>query len=227
MQLDDLKTAWAAHGSVLERSLAIDERLLREVLLRKVRLGLAPYVLWRTLEFALGVGAMLLIAPVFVVHIFEPRYVVAVGAVAVYAAGLTALCAHLMVSGLRLDYDGPVTVLQRDIERIRLAEYRAFKWALLGGVALWLPAALVLFEALSGADVLARVDLAWLAANLLFGLVVLALGQALSRKYVERSVSPWARRVVDALTGRSLHAAQSRLAELARFVREEPPPAPH
>ena len=223
MQLDDLKEAWAAHGARLERSLAIDERLLRETFLRKVRFALAPYVLRRAVEVALGVGAMLVVVPILVAHRAEPRYVVAAGALAVFAAGITALSAYLLVNGLRLDYGGAVTAIQRDVQRIRLAEYRAFKWTLLGGVVIWLPAALILFEALTGVDALARVDLAWFAANLVFGLAILALGQALSRKYVERKdLTPFARRLVDAVSGRSLRAVTAHLAELARFEREEP-----
>jgi hypothetical protein len=175
MQLDDLKEAWAAHGAALEKSLAIDARLLREVLLRRVRVALAPYVLWRGLEVALGVAALLVVVPVLAAHLAAPRYLVAGGALAAYAAGVTALSALLLVNGLRLDYGGPVTAIQRDVERLRLAEYRALKWALLGGVVVWLPAALVGFEALTGVDALARVPLAWLGANLLVGLVVLAL----------------------------------------------------
>jgi len=224
MQLDDLKEAWAAHGAVLERSLAIDERLLREMLLRKVRFALAPYVLWRALEVALGVGTMLLVVPVLVAHAAEPRYVVAAGVLVPFTVGLTALSAYLLVNALRLDYGEPVTALQREVEGLRLVEYHAFKWALLGGMVIWLPAALLLLEALTGVTALARVDLPWFAANLVFGLVVLALGQALSKKYVERpGLSPWARRVVDAVSGRSLRAVTGHLAELARFEREEPP----
>jgi len=121
----------------------------------------------------------------------------------------------------RARYDGPVTRLQRDIERIQFAEYRSFKWALLGGVLFWLPALLLPFEALTGVDALARVHLPYLLGNLVVGLLVLALGQLWSRKYVERSeLSPWARRLVDALSGRSLRTMSSRLAELARFERE-------
>jgi len=224
MQLDDLKAAWAAHGTMLERSLAIDERLLREVLLSKVRFALAPYVLWRALEVALGIAAMLVVMPVLAAHVAEPRYVVVAGALAVFIVGITALSAYLLVNGLQLDYDGPVTAIQRDIERIKLAEYRATKWGLLGGVVVWLPAALVLFEAVTGMAPLAHVDLAFLAVNLLFGLVVLVLGQALSRKYVERAdLGPWARRLVDAVSGRALRSAASHLAELSRFEREESP----
>lgn len=223
MQLDDLKGAWAAHGALLERSLAIDERLLREMLLRKVRLALAPYVLWRALEVSLGLAALAAVVPLLVAHIAEPRYVAVAGAVALFTALLTAVCAYLLVNGLQLDYGGPVTAIQRGVERLRLVEYRAFKWALLGGVALWLPAALLLFEALTGVAALARAPFPWLAGNLVFGLAVLALGQALSRRYVERDdLGPWARRIVDAVSGRALRKASDHIAELARFEREEP-----
>ncbi len=226
MQLDDLKNAWAAHGKTLERSLAIDERLLREVLLRKVRFALAPYVLWRALEVALGIAVLLAVMRVLGAHVAEPRYVVVAGALAVFTAGITALTAYLLVNGLQLDYDGPVTALQREVERLKLVEYHAFKWALLGGTLLWLPALLVPFEALTGVDALARVELPYLVWNLIVGLVVLALGQAWSRKYVERSdLSPWARRLVDSLSGWSLRSVTGHLAEISSFEREERPPA--
>jgi hypothetical protein len=222
MQLDDLKEAWAAHGAKLERSLAIDERLLREVLLRKVRFTLAPYLAWRALEVALGVVVLIGVLSVLTTHGAEPRYVVVAGALAAFTAGMTALCAYLLVNGLQLGFDGPVTAIQRDVERLKLAEYRAFKWALLGGVLLWLPALLVLLEALTGVDALARIHLPYLVANLLVGLVVLVLGQAWSRRYVERTdLSPFARRVVDSLSGWSLRRATDHLAELARFQRED------
>jgi len=222
MQLDDWKQAWAAHATTLERSLAIDERLLREVLLRKVRFALAPYVLWRALEVALGLAAIFLVAPVLAAHATEPRYLVVAGSLFVFTIGFTALCAYLLVNSLQLDYDGPVTAIQRDVARLQIVEYRAFRWALLGGFVLWLPALLVPFEALTGVDALARVHLSYLVANLVVGLVVFAVGLWWSKKYVERSdPKPWARRLVVALSGRPLRSASGHLAELARFEREE------
>jgi len=222
MQLDELKQSWAAHGAVLERSLAIDERLLREVLLRKVRFALAPYLLWRALEVAICIAVLVAVVAVLGAHIAEPRYFVVAGTVAVFSFVITALNGYLLVSGLRLDYEGPVTAIRRDIERIKLAEYRALKWALLGGVMLWLPVLLVLFEALTSVAALARVNLAYLVANLFFGLVVLALGQMLSRKYVERpDIGPRTRRLVEAISGRALRTAAGNLADLARFERED------
>lgn len=224
MELDDLKQAWAAHGAALERSLAINERLLRETLLRKVRFALAPFVVWRALEVALGAAVVRLVVRVLVAHLGEPRYLVAAGALAVFAAALTALRAASLVSGVKLDYSGAVTAIQRDVERLKLLEYRATKWALLGGVLLWLPAALVVFEAITDVDALARVDLAWLIANLAFGACVLAVGLTWSRRNVERhGLGPRARRIIDAISGRSLRSVTSHLAELARFQGDEPP----
>jgi hypothetical protein len=224
MQLDDLKQAWAAHGAILERSLAINERLLREVMLRRVRTGMWPHLLSRALEVVLGLAALIVVMPILVAHLGEPRYVVAGGALAVYLVGLTALSVYLLVNALQIDFGRAVTAIQRDVERIRRVEYHALTWAVLGGVVIWLPAALVLFEAVTGVDALARADLAWLIANLVFGLAVLAAGRALSRRYVERpDLSPWARRLVDAVSGRALRAAAGHLAELSSFERDEPP----
>ena len=221
MQFDDLKEAWAAHGNKLERSLAIDTRLLREMLLRKVRFAMAPYVLWRGLEVALGIAALVGVMSVLTDHIREPLYVVVGGALAVFTAGITALSTYLLVKSIKFDFDGPVTAMQRELEHIRIVEYRALKWAVLGGVVAWLPAALVLFEAVTGVDALARIDLAWLIANLTFGLAVLALGQAMSRKYVERpDLGPRTRRLVEALSGHALRVSAEHLAELATFEHE-------
>jgi hypothetical protein len=115
-----------------------------------------------------------------------------------------------------------VTAIQREVERIKLVEYHALKWAVLGGVVAWLPAALISFEAVTSVDALARVNLAYLVGNLVFGLAVLGLGCVLSRRFVERpDLGPTARRLVDALSGRALQSATAHLSELARFEREE------
>lgn len=224
MQIDDLKEAWAAYGTKLERSLAIDERLLREVLLGRVRRTRAAYALGRALEVALGIALLAVAVPVLRAHLAEPRYLVAGSALVLVAAWVTALCAHLLVRALELDLTGPVTAIQRDLGRLRRTESHAFLWALLGGILVWLPAALVLFEALTGVAALARADLAWLAANLALGLAVLVVGRALAWRYLERpELGSRARRVLEALSGRGLRRAADHLAELARFEREEPP----
>jgi hypothetical protein len=221
MELDDLKGAWAAHTATLERSLAIQQRLLRESLLRRPRLALAPWLAWRMLEVALGVAAIGAAVPLLLAHAAEPRYAILVGGLLVFAVIMTALSTHLLIRTLALDWGRPVTAIQREVEQVRITEYRAIKWALLGGVVFWLPALLVLIEVFTGIPALARVELPWLVANVVFGLVVLALGQALSRRFVERpGLGAGARRVLDALSGRGLRRVAERLAEVGRFEAE-------
>jgi hypothetical protein len=111
------------------------------VLLRKVRFALAPFVVWRALEVALGIAVLWLAVPVLLAHPGDPRYLAVTGALVVFTTVVTVLCALLLVHGLQLDYGGPVTRIQRQVEHLRLLAYRAFKWALLGGVICWLPRA--------------------------------------------------------------------------------------
>ena len=210
-------------GAALERSLAINERLLREVMLGKVRSRLRPYILSRAVEVALGALGLVLAAPVVAAHAAEPRYLVGGGALLAYLAAITAMCLHLLAQSAQLDTGGPVAAIQRAIQRAQLTEYRTIKWALLGGVVAWLPAALIWFEALTGVPALALVELWWLAGNLAFGLAAVALGLAAARRYVERpGLSPRARRIASALSGRALRDAAGHLDELSRFEREAP-----
>lgn len=222
MELDDLKQTWAAHTAALERSIAISERMLRETILGKIRWILVPYFLWRVIEVVLGIAGLLIVVPVLAAHLTELRYLVAGGAVLVFVVAITAYAVALLAITAGLEYDRPVLQIQRAVERARLIEYRSTKWALLGGMVIWLPALLIGLEALSGFDALARVNLRWLIGNLVFGLAVLAIGQALSRRYVERAdLGPVARWLVDAASGWSLKSAATRLADLARFERDD------
>lgn len=222
MELDDLKGAWADHGTRLARNVAIDEARLSRPATRRLRLTLAPYVAWLAVELALGVALLAAVTSVLAGHLDEPRYVVAGGALWIVAFWTTASCAYLVVASAELDSAGPVAAIQHDLERMKLVEYRALKWALLGGVLAWLPASLILFEAFTGVAALARVDLAYLVVNLVFGLAVVVAGHAWSKAYVERAgASSWARTLLDATSGRGLRKAAERLDEIARFVRED------
>lgn len=222
MLFDDLKQVWAAHGADLEQSLAINERLLREMLVRKVRSVFVLCQVVRAVEVTLGIVTIVAAMAVLTNHFADPRYLIVAGGLTILAGYVTWLCAYALRQTATIDYAASVVALKRTVERIRLAEYRAFKWALLAGIFAWLPVALILFEALTGVDALARISLAWLVANLLFGLVSLGIGQALSRRFVEGTdLNPWARRLVESLSGRAVRAATQHLTELERFERCE------
>lgn len=225
MDFESLQRAWAAHGAALERATAVNERALRELLVRRARVGLLPYAALRAVEVALAVGAFVAAARLLVARSDDARYVAVAGAVAVYAASFAAFAVRLLVGALRLDGAAPVAALQRDVETLRLVEYRALLWAVLGGAVVWLPLPLVVLEALGADGLIARVDGPWLAANVLVGIGALVAGVTWSKRVVERpNAPPWARRLVDAVTGRGLRRAAERLAELRAYVRDEAPP---
>lgn len=222
MQIDDLKQLWTAHGEILERNFAINERLLRETILRKVNSALVPFHVWRTLEVVIGIAIIVASMSVLADHVADPLYVFVAGGLVVFTGYVTWLCAYGLVKSCGVDDTTSVIKLQRDIEQIRLADYRAIKWALLLGIVAWLPVALILFEALTSFDALARVDMAWLGTNVLFGLFCLYVGHAFSRRYLERrDLSPWARTLLEALTDRAVRSATEHLKELANFEKSE------
>lgn len=221
MELDDLKAAWNRHGDMLERTLAIQQQLLRESLQRRVRGALRGYLVARAAEVAIGVAVLGGVAPLLLAHTDDRLYLAIAIGFLLFTAVATARSTQMLVCCLRLDHGGPVAALQHAVASLRQLELRALKWALLGGVLFWLPAALLLFEAFTGVPALANVDGAWLAANLAFGLAVAVVGQWLARRHVERTdLGPRARRCVDALSGRGLRLAAARLDEIARFTGE-------
>lgn len=222
MELDRLKAAWQAHGEALATAPEPRGPQVGPVAVRRLRFALVPYALWLGVEIVIGVVAMVLVTLVGMRHLGEGRYLLLAGAVLGFALAITAACVHLLVRIARLDYTAPVAALQRDVARTKLVAFRAAKWALLGGVVLWLPVALLLFELATGVPALAKVDGAWLLANVGFGGLLLAAGQWLARRYVERAAGaplrPWAQHCVDALAGRSLQSASAMLAELDEVV---------
>lgn len=200
-----------------------DQRALAsEVLLSRVQTAFTSFQVWRILEVIIGMAMIMASIAVLAEHVTDPRYVILAGELALLVAGVTGLCTYALVQSIEIDYAAPVTMLLRNIERIRLAEYRAFKWTLLVGSLAWLPVVLILFEALTGFDALARIRLSSLGANVIFGVMCLGFGHALSRRYLERAeLSPWARNLLKSVSGRAVQTATQHLKDLARFDRGE------
>jgi hypothetical protein len=221
---DDLCRAWERHTGLLQRSLAINEHLLRDLIGKQLRRTVAPGVVGRALEVVAGAALTAAAVSALAAHPGSPRYWIGAGAVAAFAAGVAITAARALWALTQLEPALPVVVLRRMADRAALFEYRALKWAVLGGVLCWLPALLVVAEAATGVPALARVPGAYLAANLALGAAAVGAGHALARRHLERpDRSPRARRVLDALAGSTIRRLRARIDELARFTA---PPAP-
>ena len=221
MQLDDMQRIWASRGAVLAggapRATPATRRLARP---RRARFG---YVLRSSVEAALLVAGAAMLWPVLVAHRHEVRYLCAGGAALVWLLGLAVWLVRLAAQAAAIDFGAAITTVQRQLGALRLRECHGVKWALLGGVVVWLPLPLLLLEAVTGAPLLAAIDGVWLAANLLFGITLLGLGRWWAHRAPAAGSGPVLSALVDALGDRSLRRAHQQLLELAAFTTETSP----
>lgn len=222
MELDDLKLKWAEYDAKLEKSIRLNTRLLRESSLTRVDAALKPLSRWIVIETLLNVPVVLLLGSFLGDHIGEPRF-------AVPAALLLACAIAILNVGIRqwvglrtLDYGAPVLVIQKRLAALRVSRIRTTKWVLLLSPLLWAPLLIVGIKGLVGVDPYAFLDAKWLAANVLFGLVVLVVMLWISKRYRDRwKQSPGLQRFLDSIAGRSLASATGHLGEIARFEQEQ------
>jgi len=218
MQRDELQELWSSQIRPIERQLELNSRWIRDGRVRAARSTLSGYARRRVAELALGLLVAWAATSVWIAHAGEPRYEWIAGLLVAFAAGSNAFTVRLLVASQRLAYDGPVLAMQHALARLQALEFRALQWNLLGGVLVWLPAALVLFESVTSVPLLARVELPWLCGNLLFGVAAILVGRAAAKRWSSREdLAPWERRLADALGDETLREVALRLDELATF----------
>ena len=109
----------------------------------------------------------------------EARFVVPAAALAAGAIALIVADARqLALARARLSPAEPIAVAQRHVETLRRLRAARLRWTLFAAPLAWPPLAIVGLRALIDVDAW---DAPWLAANLAFGLAVLALARCGSR----------------------------------------------
>lgn len=221
MDLDEMMDAWRTQERRLEAGLRLNARLARAVMLERARAALGGLSRGLWLELACLLLAALLLGAFAARHAAEPRFLVPAAALGACALGFAAATVRLLVALRELDHDQPVVRLQARLEALRLARARLEALALALGPLLWVPALLVLVRGLLYVDLYTRVSGAWLAANALFGALVLGAAALAARRHVDRlETSPRLRRLVRALAGRELRDAEAALRELRELEQE-------
>jgi hypothetical protein len=219
MELDELRQKWLEHDRKLEISIRLNRQLLRDAYTRKAR-----FALWR-LGAMLAAGCAILLGIVGWLGLFihqnqgMPEFVWPAVALEVFAIATTVCLNRQIVLALRIDYDQPVAVIQKQIERLRRARIRYIQAVCLGTTLTWAPIFMVVMKAAFGVDVWLEFDRTWLVTNVLIGLAVIPVGIWLARQLASRLNQKF----LNDLAGYNLNAASRFLADLARFE-EEPQP---
>jgi cellulose synthase/poly-beta-1,6-N-acetylglucosamine synthase-like glycosyltransferase len=212
MELDELKERWAEHDRKLDESIRLNRRLLRDMYTRRAR-----FALWR-LAAMLAAGALFMLAIIVSLGRFiaqnwsMPRIVWPAIVLDVLAiATLAALNAQIGLA-LNINYNQPIAVIQKRLETLRKFRIRYIQAIFLMATLTWVPIFIVLTRLF---------DTAWVVANVVFGLLVLAIGVWVARRYGDRmSNSAFGRRFLRELAGYNLNAASDFMATLAEFEKD-------
>jgi hypothetical protein len=220
MELDDLKKRWEEQDRKLDASIRLDTALLRASVLGKTGTALRLLVASLVIDLAIALWLGSFVAD----HVAQTRFLVPGAALLVGVIALAILSVRQIEALSQVDYDAPIVTIQKRLESLRVERIRSVKWTLLLAPLAWTPLLIVAQKALVGVDAYAIFDTAWLAGNVVFGLLVIAVAVWVSRRYEDRMErSPLVRSLMRDLAGYNLNAAAAFLGSLSEFEKEEAP----
>lgn len=220
MNLEDLKTQWAAYDQKLERSIRLNLRLLRDAGVQKTnaalqRLGRAVFG-ELLIDFVAVAGLGLFIGQ----HKSDLSFLLPALLLDVVAICHLAFGVYQLVTLKQLDFSAPILVSQKQLAILRLHRIRVTQWTLLLCPLLWVPLLIVGLKAV-GVNAYTTLNLGWLIANVIFGVVMIPVLLGVSKWAANRwRGARWIQAFLDDLAGSDLMAAQTFLREIADFERE-------
>jgi hypothetical protein len=153
-------------------------------------------------------------------HFGAPRFAAAAIATDVFVImNLIANVLQIVMAG-HVDYAQPVTGIQTEIEKLRMLRVRYISGAVLLGIIIWVPAAIVAAQAFFGIDLYALFGATWVWSNIAFGIAAAALIFWAAKRFGSRlSASSFSRRLADDIAGTNLKKAADALAAVHDFER--------
>lgn len=222
MELDDFQKCWQANDARLDEVIRLNRRLLRATELDGTRTAMARVRVSLGFELVMGLVSLVALGAFIAANVHELRFVVPALLLHGVALVLTAISGRQWLQVGSLDYAAPITQLQTGVESLRLSTVRTTQWVLWLSPLLWTPLLIVGLRGVAGVDAWRALGTGYLAANVLFGLVFLALMVVGSRWLTKRPTgAAWLQRLAHAVAGTNLNVAREQLARLAAF--EESP----
>ena len=218
MELEELRHAWEAHGRMVDDTSRLNRQVLHSVITSKAERAMAPLsrLLW--IELIANAAAAVWLGSFLADNVTVARYAIPAAALDVLVIALLIAGGRQLVAIGRVDYGRPVLIIQRQIESLRAERIRATMATLVVAPLAWVPMLIVMLKGLLGVDAYAILSSAWLIANVVFGLLVVAVAIWASRHYAGRVTRSWSLRwLTDNLAGRNLRTASDFLRSLAQF----------
>lgn len=223
MELDALKNKWLEQDRRLDATLRFNRQLLVATKMKRVRGPLQRFA------FLVGGGAFLalvilsFLGQFLYTHRAEPRFLIP--AVALHAWMVASLAASIaqIFWALRVDYDQPIAVIQKQLVSLRLLRMQITRWALLTGqLVWWIPFLIVALKGFWNVDAYPLLGATFLSVNIAAGLAVIPLAIWVSKRFADRmGRSPAIQALMRELAGYNLNAATDFLATLSAFEKED------
>ncbi len=223
MELDDIEKQFEQIDGTLHAAVRLNRRVLDERILDKADTALRRLGWALGMEMVLGIITVLLTGSFVADHVSEPRFLVPGLVLHLFVIAQFAMLVRHTVATRQIDFGAPIVDIQRRIEALRVSMIRTTMGTFLLSPLLWPPLLIVVLAGLFGVDAYAALGAPYLAANLAFGLAVIAIAVLVSRRFADRlSGSSVVRRLMRDLAGTNLAAAQEFLDSLSRFEKDDP-----
>ncbi len=218
MELDDFKTIWKEQAARLDSSMRLNEMLVRQSNARRAESSLARLGRSLTIELVLLFAVVVALGWFAANYVAQPAIAACAAILGVYALAIANGEIRQLVMLREIDFDEPVLVTVRKLERTRLVRIRTTAWALLFGPIMWVPMGAVLLRVSFGIDAFAVLSPAYIAANVLLGLLVIPLAIWISRRYAGRlRGSRFVQALAREIAGANLREALEYLDTIDRF----------
>ncbi len=218
MDLDELKEKWINYDRKLDESLRLNRRLLQAMKLPRAKSALQRLAMGLSLESVLWLVGIVALGQFIYRNITMMRFALPAVFLDLYAIANFALLIAQIASALQIDYEKPIAVIQKQIEALRVLRIRYIQGSVVGGFIVWVPFVIVVLKMFLGIDAYRIFGTAWLLANVLFGLVPIALAFWLSKK-LSRTIGryPRAQKFMNDLAGYNIKAARRTIAAVSEF----------
>ena len=215
-ELDEMQAKWAEYNTKLDTSIKLSQQILTEK-----RLGGTKWRLhWLTFELALEIAgnsiATLLIGQFAFAHRTEAKYLVPAILLQIFAIAILNGNVRQCILASTIDYSKPIVTIQKQAERLQVLRANCTKWTLICSPLVWVLLAIVSLKYFVGVDAY-QVGANVIVANILFGILVMALGYWASKRYSDH---PRMKRLMYHLGGTALAKATSSLASIEQFANE-------
>jgi len=217
MELDDFKRQWQEMDRKLDRSIALNLRLLTEKRTRKTKLRLVPVLFLQPFQILIGLALAIFFARFWIANLGTWSLVISGAFLHALSVGLIIDAVVRTVLIMRINFAAPVLTIQRYLALMRRWEIRSFKWS---WIAVWLaPPALLMV----GAKLATTLNLWTVAPNvIIYTAIGSAVGVGLSYLFdLWTRHSPRLGAAMDSMyVGYSIAGAQAYLDEIDEFARE-------